>query len=81
MLTDMSHSRPLLSTKPLALRDFLGGLILFISVTIFSPHHFGWCERNAFNACRKKGALSGPWRMVRFPPGILIWCNNSYSLP
>lgn len=45
----------LLNTKPLVLWDFLGGSILFIFVLITSPHHFGWCERNAFNVCRKKG--------------------------
>lgn len=49
------------------LQDFLSGLILFIFVLIASSHHFRWCERNAFNACRKKEALSGPRRTVRFP--------------
>jgi len=71
VLTDMSHLDLLLSTKPLALRDFLdflGDLILFIFVLITSPHHFRWCERNAFNTCRKKKkAFTGPWRMVTFP--------------
>lgn len=67
VLTDMSHPGLLWNTKPLALQDFLSGLNLFIFVLIASPHHFRWCERNAFNVCRKKGALSRPWRMDRFP--------------
>lgn len=63
VLTDMSHPGQLWNTKPLALQDFLSGLILFIFVLIASPHHFRWCERNAFNACRKKGLSQdhGEW--------------------
>lgn len=50
VLTDMSHAGWLWNTKPLALQDFLSGLILFIFVLIASSHNFKWCERNALNA-------------------------------
>lgn len=66
MLTDRRHLGLLLNTKPLALQDFLGGLILFNFVLITSPHHFRWCEMNVANAWTKKGFLSGMQRTVSF---------------
>lgn len=70
VLTDMSHPGQLWNTKPLALQDFLSGLILFIFVIISSPHHFRWCEKNAFNAHRKKRGCLKIMENSQISPGF-----------
>lgn len=80
VLTDMSHPGWLWNTKPLALQDFLSGLILFIFVLIASPIISNGVKGMHSMLAEKKGLSQdhGEWSdFLR----LLISFINSYSLP